>query len=209
MADQYLRAGLRGSPFESSDWTPAQREPLPLTAPACRVGRILRAGRYRFFRALMLGAPLPSLVTVAGASALVAAVWIRGWDWADVYAAGRWALAELLTYDAVIDWVRRIELKHVAAGGLVALLAWIAVGATRANRVWETARYKLLSERSGAWRRVLTGWKNLKRYRGNLLWLFKLLPLAVFAVSAAAWIGHGLFAKPFQWKTRDPAGLDR
>jgi hypothetical protein len=53
-----------------------------------------------------------------------------------------------------------------------------------------------------------SGW-NVKRFKGNLLWLFKYLPLTVFVVSAVAWVSHCLFAKPFQWKTRDSEGLGR
>lgn len=213
MADQYLRAGLSGSPFEHPGWTAATGVPFSLAADRERVERILRAGRYRFFRALMLWAPLPSVVTLGAASALVAAVWFEGWDWSDAGAAIgnalEWVVANWLSLDWVVDSVRRVQLKHVAAAALLGLAGWLALHDSYAKMLRPTARYKLLRDRAGVWRRALTLWKNVKRLKGNLLWLFKLLPLSVLLLSAVAWVSHGLGAKPFQWKTRDPAGLDR
>lgn len=213
MADQYLRAGLRGSPFEHPGWAAAARVPFSLAADRKRLERILRAGRHRFFRALMLWAPLPSAVTLGAASALVAAVWLQGWEWSDARAAIgsalHWAVANWLSLDWVVDSIRRVQLKHVAAIALLGLAGWLALHETYAKMLRPTARYKLLRDRAGIWRKALTLWKNVKRLKGNLLWLFKLLPLTVLLLSAAAWVSHGLCAKPFQWKTRDPAGLDR
>lgn len=212
MADQYLRAGLKGSPFESADWAAAVREPFPATLPAPRVARILEAGRHRFFRALMLWAPLPTAATLGTASALVVAVWSRGWDWSDAWnaaiRAAEWAAVNLLTLEWVVEGVRQVRLKYVVAAALAALIGWLALREARA--LWPAARYALLRERAGGWRRALTLWKNLKRFKGNLLWLFKFLPLAaVVVVSTIASLSHVLGAKPFQRATRDPEGLNR
>ena len=209
MADQYLRAGLRGSPFEHPGWAAAARVPFSMAADRERVERILRAGKHRFFRALMLWAPLPSVVIIGAATALVAAVWIEGWDWPHVYAAISWGVTRLLTFEWAIESIQRIQLKHVAAITLILLVFWLAFRQAGTRMLWPTARYKLLRDQAGFWRKVLTAWKNLKRYKGNLLWLFKFLPLTVFPVSAVAWLSHGLFAKPFLRRTRDPGGLDR
>lgn len=208
MADQYLRAGLKDSPFASPDWAPAERMPFKLAGTPAQVERILKVGRHRFFRALMLWAPLSALATLAAASGLGVAAWLNDWGWADAWAAIVRAAATLLAYDAVFDAIRQVRLKHVAAALVVALVAWLAL--REACQAWPPARGTLLRDRAGFRRRLLTFWKNLKRYAANLLWLFKFLPLAaVLAVSAAASVSHGLFAKPFQWKTRDPEGLDR
>jgi hypothetical protein len=187
--------------------------PFPLPAESRRVARILRVGRHRFFRALMLWAPLPSLVTVGAASALVAAVWLEGWEWAHIYAALarsiNWGVANLLSFHWVVEGIRQIRLKYVVTVALLGLVSWLAFREAYAS-VWPATRCKLLRDRASFWRRLLTGWKHAKRFKGNLLWLFKFLPLAaVFAVSAVAWVSHALFAKPFLWKTRDPEGLDR
>ena len=207
MADRYLRAGLKDSPFEGPGWTPAERMPFELEAAPAQVARILRAGRHRFFRALMLWAPLPVAVTLAAASGLAAAAWLNDWEWMDAWAAVSRAAATLLAYDAVIAAIRGIRPKHVAAALAGAAVAWLAL---REARSWWPAGGTLLRERTGLRRRLLNVWKNMKRYKANLLWLFKLLPLAVvLAVSAAAWLSDGLFARPFRWKTRDPEGLDR
>jgi predicted acylesterase/phospholipase RssA len=213
MADQYLRVGLKGSPFEHAGWAPARRVPLPLALELSRVERILKVGRHRFFRALMLWAPLSSVVTLGAAAGLVAAVWIKGWEWPDVYAALvesiTWAATQLLSFAWLVECVQRIELKWVAAIALLVLVCWLAFRETYTRMVWPVTQYKLLRDRAGIWRKVVTLWKNLKRFKGNLLWLFKYLPLAVFVVSALAWVSHAFFAKPFQWKTRDPEGIDR
>jgi hypothetical protein len=118
-------------------------------------------------------------------------------------------VTELLTFDAVIECIRLIQLKYVAAIALLGLVTWLASREAYTKWVWPAARYKLLRDRAGIWRKALTLWKNLKRFKGNLLWLFKFLPLTVFVVSAVAWVSHCFFAKPFQWKTRDSEGLDR
>lgn len=212
MADQYLRSGLKGSPYEQAGWAPATRVPFPLPPESRRVARILRVGRHRFFRALMLWAPLPSLVTVGAAAGLVAVVWREGWEWAHAYAALArsidWGVANLLSFPWVVEGIRQIRLKYVATAALLALVIWLAFREAYA-KAWPATRCKLLRDRAGLWRRLLNGWKRAKRFKGNLLWLFKFLPLAVFAVSAVAWLSHALFAKPFQWKTRDAEGLDR
>jgi hypothetical protein len=53
-------------------------------------------------------------------------------------------------------------------------------------------------------------WKAVNRFKGNLLWLFKYLPLAaVVVVSLVALSSHALGARPFERATRDPQGLDR
>ncbi len=208
-ADQYLRAGLKGSPFESPDWKPAERIPLPPARTARHVERILRVGRHRFFRALLLRVPLSTLATIVAALGLVATLWIKGWDWPQLYAAMRWVVTQLLTFDALVYWLSQVQLKWVAAVALLVFLAWLALREAYSSWLWPAARYKLLRERAGLWRKALRVWKNLKRYKGNLLWLFKFLPLTVIVVSAAAWVSHVLFAKPFQCNTRDPEGLDR
>lgn len=208
MADQYLRAGLKDSPFASPEWAPAERMPFELAGTSAQVERVLKVGRHRFFRALMLWAPLSVVATLAPASSLGVAAWLNDWEWTAACAAISRAAATLLAYDAVIDAIRQVRLKHVAAALVTALVAWLAL--RQACSAWPATRGTLLRDRTGFRRRLLTFWKNLKRYKGNLLWLFKLLPLAaVLAVSAAAWASHGLFAKPFQWKTRDAKGLDR
>lgn len=106
-----------------------------------RVERILKlkAGRHRFFRALMLWAPLPSVVTVGAASGLVAAVWINGWGWAHVYAVINRVVTELLTFDAVIECIRLIRLRYVAAIALPWLITWLASREAYTKWVWPAA----------------------------------------------------------------------
>jgi hypothetical protein len=149
------------------------------------------------------------VATLGAVSALVAAVWINGWEWPHVYAAISRGVTTLLTFDWLIECIQRVQLKWVAAIALLSLVAWLALREPYTKMVWPTARYKLLRDRAGFWRKVLALWNNLKRVKGNLLWLFKFLPLSVAVLSAVAWVSHCLFAKPFQWKTRDPDGLDR
>lgn len=219
MADQYLQVGLKGSPFDPairtegvSTWSPATRVPFPMNldddSVKARVEGILKAGKHRFFRALRLWAWLSIGVTFLAVAGLLFAVWINDWQWTHVYAAIIWVVEKLLTWNDLIAWIQGIPLLHALVIALVLLV--IGLFLTKCLGPWASRFVQYMRrEYSGVWRMLLTLWKNVKSLKGNLLWLFKLLPVTVLAVVPIAWVSHLFFAKPFQWKTRDPEGLDK
>lgn len=213
IADQYLRERLKRSPFKNSSWGPPERLPFRINLENDRVERILKVGEHRLFRALMLWAPLSTLVTLGAATGLVSAVWINGWEWPKLYAALNtfihWVVTKLLTWDWMSVLIQSISLRYALT--LVLLLPFIWWFIKNCLEPWASLLVlKIGHEFSGKWRWVLWIWKTAKGLKGNLLWiLFKLLPVAVLVVVPIAWASHFLFDKPFQWKTRDPEGLDR
>jgi predicted acylesterase/phospholipase RssA len=224
VADQYLRAGFRGSAVDSSartvgapEWGPVAAVPYPMDLAKLRVLRrvhgILGVGRSRIFRSLMLGAPLSVALTLLAALALVWVTWTHNVQWAQLYAwiskGIVWVVTTLLTWEALVDLVQRIELKYVVAIALLALIVWLAFGRARTDGSGSGAIYVILRQHAGLWRKFMTVSKTLKSYKGNLLWLFKLLPLTILVVPVVAIVSHFFFAKPFERKTRDPQGLDR
>lgn len=219
MADQYLQAGLKGTPFDlairtegASSWSPASNVPFPMNldddSVKERVEGILKAGKHRAFRALRLGAWLSVGATLVAVAGLLFAVWFNEWEWTHVKAAINWVVTKLLTWDYLIAWMQSIPLLHALLIVLVLLIIGLFLNKCLGPCAARFVQY-MRREHPGMWRMVLTFGKNVKDFKWNALWLFKALPLTVLVMVPIACVSHCFFAKPFQWKTHDPEGLDR
>ncbi len=218
IADQYLKAGFKDSPFGPlrqgreavSRWEQFSL-PFPMDlhdqVTRSRVERILKVGQHRFFRSLMLGAPVSVVVTVCAAITLLAAVSMNKWQWANVSDGIKWLVTKVLTWDFIVVALQSIPLLYALVIVLCVPLVWLILTQCLAGWVLRGVQY-MRREYARTWRSVLTFWKNARGFKGNLLWLFKLLPIAALVVIPIAWVSHLFFAVPFRWKTTDPEGLD-
>jgi predicted acylesterase/phospholipase RssA len=120
ISNHYINEGLKHTPFGplcrgkevALLWEKTSMPfPMPLDKDKRkRVEYILKVGKLRFFRALMLGAPLSILVTVIAAAGLLITVKVNAWEWTDAYAAINWVVAKLLTWDILIASLQSIPL---------------------------------------------------------------------------------------------------
>ena len=104
-------------------------------------------------------------------------------------------------------WPSTHSLLYALIIALCLPLVWLILKQCLAVWVLRGVQY-MRREYARTWRSVLTFWKNVSGFKGNLLWLFKLLPIAALVVIPIAWVSHLFFNIPFQWKTTDPEGLD-
>ena len=196
-ADEYLRAYIP---------LPDPRLDLPSAPPVATPGRadaerILAVGRYRFFRALPLGAAVSWVFTLVLAAGLIALALHHDPASGAAGAAAfiRWSLGleDILLFGLpgqlalAIDWPW--ARAGLTAAGLAAVLAWLTIAPGRRGRPFAETRPRLA-----------TGLKRGRAIIGNLLWLAGLLPacLAV-AGTVVAWASHWFYALPFLRATRD------
>ena len=200
-ADRYLRQYFADYPHaDTSTWRPPQKEPKTIHREGDEVKSILQAGKSRFFRALMLGAPLSILFSAA---VFIAVVW------------GTWSI-RLSVQDAIMTLARSsfgwIEstIPYFGAGwtkypfsvGLAVLIVtagialWTLIPAEWIE--WFRNRYLRLFSRLATvakWSRSLV-W--------NVLWFFgPVLLVIAFAGAAIGWISHLFYYLPFASRTRN------
>jgi hypothetical protein len=213
LSDQYLRRFLARSAFDPAGrpvvtgqeraWVPAQGVPIPIASDVKRITRILAVGEHRFLRALMLGAPMTVLFTLCALGVIVWAIYAQGLSWMDLYDGLATVAKELLSW--VLPAIEWIELRIFAPVALLVLVVWLVV---RSYRVGVQRRFKSVRRRHAhrvRWAATTLKW--LIGLRGNLLWIFKGLPIvAVLAVSGVACLSYLFFAIPFLRATREPEG---
>jgi hypothetical protein len=155
---------------------------------------------------LRLGEGWSLLITIVVVVVLVGATWYFRLEWAHVYAAIEWVVAKLLVWDWFIELIQKIPLRWALPIVILAPLVWWFIKECLDPLVSRFVLY-MRSKKAAMWRKLLLFWKNLKGAKGNLLWVFKALPVVVLVVAPVAWVSL-VFAKLFQWATRDPSGLD-
>lgn len=210
-ADRYIRKYFADSPYQyqNEHWAPTTRPLVDMsTVDATKADRIIRVGRSRFFRALRLGAPLSWFAVLASAGVAAWRTWELRLSVGEVVTGmSRWFLGWLestlwLFGTGWTEWafpVGRVLLGLLVIGAI----AWL---------VKPTLGRKATSLRKGlkakSLRNLMTAAKWIRAFSPNLVWLFSWIPvLLALIVSAAAWISHLLFHKPFLRATRLGEGL--
>lgn len=202
-ADLYLRKYLGGSPYaDPAHWQPAASPPIPLLASPSRIRRTLAAGRSRFFRALLLGAPVSWIVTLAAIGWIVWATWDIRLSVDDVIA---WLSTTGLEWlDSLVPWFGP-DWTYSPVGVGAAILVAIGLVAL-ATAIWPRLIGRLGNRFPRATRKILFAVKWARSYAANLLWLLGGAPIFIAGIGAAiAWIAHLCYHLPFLSRTRNRA----
>jgi hypothetical protein len=202
-ADLYLRKYLGDSPYaDPGGWMPASAPPIPLLAGPDRIRKTLSVGRSRFFRALKLGAPISWVFTLA---VLAVVVW-GTWDMRlSVHAAMAWLATRGEGWvQGIIPWFGPGWTERAVRVG-AAILVLMAAGVI-ATVAWPRMIRRFGNRFPGVIRKVIFVVKWARSYAQNLLWLLGGAPIWMALLgSAAAWISHVFYHRPFLARTRNRA----
>ena len=200
-ADRYLREYLGESPYaDPKQWQPATTPPLPLLAGSRRIHSILSVGRTRFFRALMLGAPISWILTLA----VIGGILWQSWDIRlSVSGLTSWlATTGTQWLDGIIPllspgWTTRTLGIGAAILGGITLAVILGV-------LWPMLIRRLGARYPRGTRRILFAAKWTRSYAANVLWLLGGAPIFIACVGAGlAWIAYLFYHVPFLGRTRN------
>lgn len=201
MADRYIRTHFADTPYaDPALWLPAAREPKPMNnIPVERIDKVLKAGKARFFRSIMLLEPISliCLISILGAVVWAAYNWNVQISVQDALSWVRdWALT---TIEKMAPFLQRGWVEHKVAMGpalliAISVLLLIIVAKPIADK------FKLQYRRQfrvlytvGKWMRTLAP-KWLSLVGGSFI--------IAIVVSGVAFLGHWCFYKPFERITR-------
>ena len=201
MADQYVRKFLKSDPvFGNPNWQPTTKLPRPLLGwKTTEINKVLKVGKSRFFRSLMLHVPVPWIFTAVAGAGLIWLMW-------DIKASPREILNRgfdliLIWFEKTMPWFGTSWTERDIPIGVLVLITLLVLLIVKAMS-------KLPQILRARWWRGYRGYlfvsKLLRSFRGNILWLFGWFPV-LFAIIVAlfATLNHIFYYLPFKWYTRN------
>lgn len=206
MADRYIRTHFADTPYVDTDlWHPATSEPKPMNnIPVERIDKVLKAGKSRFFRSIMLLEPisLTCLTIILGAVVGAAYKWkvqISVQDAASWVKNCTIAMIEKMAPFLGKGWVEyKVVLGPALLMGISLLLVIIAAKPIADKFKLQYRRQFRVLYTVGKWMRTLAP-KWLSLVGGSFI--------IAIVVSGMAFLGHWCFYKPFERITRIRSGV--
>ncbi|WP_455206906.1 patatin-like phospholipase family protein [Kaarinaea lacus] len=201
MADQYVRKFLISDPvFGNPNWNPVTKLPRPLFGwKSTEINKILKVGKSRFFRSLMLHVPVSWIFTTLVSAGLIWLVW-------DIKASPREILNRgfdfiLTWFESTMPWFGISWTEREIPIGLLILIALLALVVVKA--LPKLSQY-LRTRWWRGYRAYLSVSKLMRSFRGNILWFFGWFPvLFSIIVAVFATLNHVFYYLPFKWYTRN------
>lgn len=201
MADRYLRKYLGKSPFvKPLYWHPAKVAPIPLSVSGKRLGNILEAGQYRFFRSLRLNSPISWVFTLSVWGALIWKTWnLR----VSVRSGIEWIGVRLLAWiEGLMPWLSSGWTDHMVGVGTVLVVLAAIVLLVVTLRPQFKSRVKAQYPKPIRWFLFLMKW--IRSYVLNIFWIVGGAPLWIaLAAAGVAWISYVFYDLPFICATRN------
>ncbi len=206
MADRYIRTHFADTPYVDPDlWHPATSEPKPMTnIPVERIDKVLKAGKARFFRSIMLLEPISLiyLTIILGTVVWAAYKWNVQISVQDALTWVRdWALAMIEKSLPFLkeDWVtHKVVLGPALLIAIIVLLVIIVAKPIADKFKLQYRRQFRVFYTVGKWMRTLIP---------KWLWLVGGGSFIIaIVVSGMAFVGHWCFYKPFERITRIRSG---
>jgi predicted acylesterase/phospholipase RssA len=202
-ADQYIRRYLAGSPYENGAfWNQPPKLPKDINRSPEEINKILRVGKYRFFRALQLRALDSIIFTFVIFIAAVLVTWQI-----------QLSLQEIITWmtkisfgwiESLISFLEKGWTKHKISVGISLLLVGAAIAVIFVFKLKLADSLKFFINTYLPWfRRLSTVLKLARSYSYNVAWISGFWPVVVSLIwSVLAWIDHLFFYLPFKRRTR-------
>jgi hypothetical protein len=208
-ADRTIRRDFKDTPYcNEKFWKETPSLPFPQLNSSKRVKKIIKVGKSRFGRALMLGAPWTWAFTLAIAAGIIYFIIKNRNVPISVHQILTWIAGKVVNLiESSISWFGSAWTQQPFSLGTALLILFLAVS------VWIGLRWILgfnlveyLQQKDLlSWaRRVAWIAKWTKGVSANLLWVIGGLPVIISLVSCVfSFISHIFFYLPFKKKTTD------